>query len=235
MEKKLELMVTKMKEACGDNLVSVLLYGSKAVTEGAGKNSDYNILVILNEASYESQNKLVPALSGWLSAGNTPPLVFSAEIFRGSADVFPIEFLDMKANRKILFGADPLDGLEISKANLRHQCEFELKGKLLKLAQGCLSARGNAGELRRVMAGSISSILVILRHIVRLTGQEPPADKIEAAGLLGKAAGFSPDVFNSVLKLKNGEQSFDAHETEKLMAGYQEAIDKAAKYIDGLN
>jgi hypothetical protein len=84
------------------------------------------------------------------------------------------------------------------------------------------------------MAGTVSSVLVILRHSLRLTGQEPPADRIAALEASAKTAGFSPEVFKAILKLKNGGQSFGARETGQLMSAYLDELDKAAQYIDGL-
>ena len=149
MEEKLQAMVGKIKEAFGDQLKSVMLYGSKANGDIGGKCSDYNTLVDSNDASFVNQQKLAPLTADWIKAGSPPPQVFSARMFDKSNDVFPIEFLDMKAHHKVLYGDDPLQGVKVDMSNLRHQCEFELKGKLLALRQAISPPVAKSRGLKR--------------------------------------------------------------------------------------
>ena len=141
----------------------------------------------------------------------------------------------MRDNNKLLYGQDPLGGLKIANSNLRHQCEFELKGKLLKLRQGYLLSQSKKDRMRDLMTGSVSSILVVLRHTLRLSGNEPPAGKIQAIEMFGKLANISPDVFITISRIKNGELSASGQDIENLMSEYLSQLDKAVSYIDGLN
>jgi len=61
------------------------------------------------------------------------PVYFTVEELQRAADVFPIEFLQMEQARKILHGSDPFELVDISRANLRHQTEYELRTKLIQL------------------------------------------------------------------------------------------------------
>jgi len=60
-------------------------------------------------------------------------MIFTVSEFLSSDDVFPIEYLDMKDGHKLLYGRDFLSEINVSDANLRHECEFDLRSKLLKL------------------------------------------------------------------------------------------------------
>ena len=57
-----------------------------------------------------------------------------------SADVFPIEFLDIQRSHVLLHGDNPLTGVEIHGVHLRLQCERELREKMVGVLEGRLRA-----------------------------------------------------------------------------------------------
>ena len=52
-ENKLQELVTRLQQACGDNLVSVVLYGSAAREDFHEEFSDVNVLVVLQQLAAE--------------------------------------------------------------------------------------------------------------------------------------------------------------------------------------
>ena len=79
-----------------------------------------------------------PSLRRWPSG---KPLVTRCRNFRPqelaeSADVFPIELLDMQQSRKVLFGADLLADMTIDMRDYRMQLERDLKTRYLLLGAG---------------------------------------------------------------------------------------------------
>src|ERR1700675_4010731 len=67
----------------------------------------------------------------------------SAEEMRRSADVFSIEFLDMRRHYRVLWGEDVLKMLEIPMRLHRAQVEYELREKTILLRQRLLVVSGN--------------------------------------------------------------------------------------------
>jgi hypothetical protein len=229
-----EKFVNDIKEACGENLKSVILYGSRASSEYIEKRSDYNTMLILGSVEFKDLQTLSNTLKGWIKKGNQPPQIFSGQMFQRSADVFPIEFLDIKDNHKVLFGEDPFNDLQITEKNLRHECEFELKGKLLKLRQGYLNARGSSSKVRELLVLSLSSFLTVIRHSARLYGQVPSAKKLEAVEKLSEKIGFDPAVFSTVQKIKAGDREALKRDPETVMEDYMKQIEKIIESVDSL-
>ena len=75
-EGKLQELVTRLQQACGENLVSVVLYGSAAREDFHEEFSDVNVLVVLQH--------LQPASFAPISAG--PALVESRREAAASDD-----------------------------------------------------------------------------------------------------------------------------------------------------
>src|SRR4029077_7952689 len=96
-----------------------------------------------------------------------------------AADVFPIEFLQMERARKVLYGHDPFEFVEISQANLRHQTEYELRTKLIQLRRLYIPASTSVEKLSALMSDSLASFAALFRAVLILHGQEPPITKAE--------------------------------------------------------
>src|SRR6266700_2244752 len=112
-EKLLSEFVEKMRTAAGENLISVILYGSAAEGEFHPEYSDLNLLCVLRDASFASLAKIAEVVEWWRSKKHHPPLVLTPEELRTTADVFSIEFVDMKQRYRVLWGDDVLKSLDI--------------------------------------------------------------------------------------------------------------------------
>jgi len=64
-EKLTSEFVEKIKAASGDNLVSVVLYGSAADGEFHPEYSDLNLLCLVRDASFPALNKISSVISWW--------------------------------------------------------------------------------------------------------------------------------------------------------------------------
>ena len=70
-----------------------------------------------------------------------------------SADVFPIELLDMQHHHRVLFGDEVVGPLQIPMHQHRAQLEYELREKLILLRQRLLEA-GKRARALEAAAGS---------------------------------------------------------------------------------
>src|SRR5580658_2256897 len=102
-EKLIDDFVERMRAAAGTNLLAVILYGSAAAGDYVAEHSDVNLLCVLRETSYAAIEALAPAVAWWEKQKHRPPLLLSAEEMRRSADVFSIEFLDMRRHYRVLW------------------------------------------------------------------------------------------------------------------------------------
>src|ERR1043166_3159200 len=128
--KALERLISDLRAAHGNNLISITLYGSSSAA-AADSRARHDVLVILQRIELNDLRDASGPIRNWTAAGQRMRAYFSQDEPRRAADVFPIEFLHMEQARKILYGSDPFESIEISNANLRHQTEYELRTKCL--------------------------------------------------------------------------------------------------------
>ena len=198
-----EILTDGLKKICGDNLCSVILYGSAAAGDRV-KNSDYNMLVVMKHVETADLLALTDLCSRWGRDGNHAPLLFTGENLTRSSDVFPVEFSDIKQTHITLYGRDPFADMEIDPALLRLELERELKSKLILLRENFLVTKGSPKEVDRLMSSSISAFLTLFKAAVRLYGETPPDRKMEVLPMLSRYIKFDAEIFSIVRELKEG-------------------------------
>lgn len=227
-----EEFLEKMKDACGENLLSFVIYGSAAAGDVLPGKSDCNVMLVLKAAPLGALKAIAAASKDWLKQGNPPPLVFTREQLLSSGDTFPIELSDMQAFHKVLHGENPLPGIRIAPEHLRLALERELKGKLVLLRETYLSLAGGGKGLPALMTGSLSQFLVLCRAALRLRTGSAPASKLDCAFGLGRLAGFDPEIFKTVHELRAGSYR-GGEDAERLFGKYLAAVETLCAAVDG--
>ena len=230
---KPDKLVSKLLQAYPSGLRSVVLYGSAAAGDFVEKHSDYNVLLITEQLGVADLKALSGVSLRWVRAGNPPPLLFTLERLKQSADVFPIEILDMRESHQVLYGDDVLSEIPIHDNNLRLQVESELKGKLIQLREAYLMTRGKTKNVVEVLIRSISSFLVLFRAALRLYQGEVPVRKLDALTSLATHISFDPIPFETVEELKEGRKKVRHLDADALFEAFLETVETVVDAIDG--
>lgn len=192
-----------VREVFGDRLVSVLLYGSGADGSYRPGVSDANILILLDEPQPELLEALAKRGKRIMKKRRITPMVISEEEYRRGADVFPMEYLDIRDRHVTLFGSDITGELEFSETHLRHQLEEQLRGSLFSLRQLILSARGRKRVLSKELPRWYGTLQVVFKGLLRLVRPGEAIQSGEAAlPLLAGRFSFDPKPFEELLALR---------------------------------
>ncbi len=230
-ESKLQELVTRLHQACGENLVSIVLYGSAARDDFHEEFSDVNVLVVLQHLEPGSFAAISAVLHWWSHEEKLrPPMIMTLEELRESADVFAIELLDIQRSHKTLFGEDMVTAIAVPMNLHRIEVEHELRTTLLRLRHHLLLSPDNQDELRAVLAKSITSVLTLFRHALIALGQNPPQEKTRLLEDAAQVFGFEAQPLHAILALRNqGPHSENVHE---LYHAYMSAIQRVAHELD---
>jgi len=198
---RLEAYRRDVESIFGGDLVSITVYGGHAADPPVEKGY-VTVLIVVRTLRREALAAYRAAAPRFARAGIAYPAIFTEKFLEESADVFPIEFLGMKERRKVLSGRDVLDGLRVTEANLRHQVEFELSGKLLCLRRMYLAARGNR-ELAALMRRTAGPIVLAARGLLLLSGAPAPLAKEDIVAALEARTGAPLPRLREILAAKN--------------------------------
>jgi hypothetical protein len=228
----LEELVTQLQKVYGSELRSVVLYGSAAAGEHIPKRSDYNVLVVVDSLNMEHMRAEAAVARAWGEDGNPPPLTLTVDEWRGSADIFPMEYADILERHRVLHGSPPFDGITVDRKDLRLQLEHEAMGKLLKLRQGVLAAGGDSKAQTELLAASLSTIMVIFRAVERLHGAVPPTDYDRLSRDVGTRVGFDAEPFVRVVRHLRGTEKIGSSSVLAVLTGYVDGMQRLVSYLD---
>lgn len=227
-------LTAQFRSTFGEELRSVVVFGSLPRGESIPGVSDLNILVLLESMTTRVMARTAPVLQQWIRSGNTPPYVYSTEEWAGMQDTFAIEIADMNDARDVLWGTDPIDVETLSFEGLRRQTEREIRDTLLQLRLRLMVAASGPYDVGALLMAGIPSFTAYMRSALRLADDAPSLD--------------TRDVIESAAKLINADPSpmltcFDARRTthrlatslnEPLVDNYMLFVDTLLMHVDRL-
>lgn len=123
------------EEALGDNLVSAFIHGDCLMEGFSALESPWTVSFILKSNSVEDLLPLQKLTAKAKRDNIVFNHIFSRFEIKSSQDVFPLEFLHIKSKNVTLCGETPLVDFCPNLAELRIECERELRGLLVHLRQ----------------------------------------------------------------------------------------------------
>jgi predicted nucleotidyltransferase len=231
-EQNLADLVTRLKNAAGSNLLSVILYGSAATGEFHEGHSDLNILCIMQNLGRDDLSKLHDASAWWAKKGHPAPLFFTLNELQHSADVFAIELLDIKAAHRVLHGEDVMTLLHVPMDLHRLNVERELRNNTLRLRQLYLRHPGDSRKTLELMTSSISTFAALFRHALMALGEEPPSTKRSTMDRLGSVLGFDPSPFHTIFEIREGRKREREVDVQATFDAYLARVSKVAEEMD---
>jgi hypothetical protein len=233
-EKLLSQLVEKLQKVYAERLISVVLYGSAATGDHQANFSDYNVLCVLADVTPRELADSDEIFRWWRQQGSPSPLLLTEAEVVASTDCFPIEFRDIRASHRVLFGRDVIAPLAVNDSFYRAQVEHELRAKLLRLRQKAAGVLSDDHLLCRLLADSISTFCVLFRHALILSGEEGPAAKRDVIARARDRFGIDPEPFNRLLDLREDRIKPRDLDGADLLASYMKGIATVIEAVDQL-
>lgn len=232
METLLKDLTERLRKAYGNRLVSVILYGSAAAGDYHGAASDLNVFCVLESIGPRELRDGEAIVRWWRQQGNPAPVFMSREEVRTSTDSFPIEFRDLLDARKVLFGEDPISGVQVDETYYRILVEHELRAKLLRLRQKAAGVLSDHEVLLRLMADSLPTFAVLARHALHLAGHPAPPTKRATLQALSAAFGIEGAAFYKLLELRESSLKQRGIDVPALFEQYLQEIGALVAVVD---
>jgi predicted nucleotidyltransferase len=221
--------VDDLTAALGARLRSVVLYGSAARGDFDKATSDLNLLLVMEDLDAATLEAMEPILTRWTRQGQPLPRFFSPRLIAESADVFPIEFHDIKSHGVILKGSDPFEGVTMHREHLRLQCERELREKMMRLREGYMQTHLKPKALARLLVESYSSFVALFRGCLHLMDEPVPLHNEEVVTRFCATADLDPAPFEEIARLRHGGKPADPR---RLFLRYYDALHRAVQRVN---
>jgi hypothetical protein len=218
--------------ALGDKVKAISVYGSAAGPDFIPKRSNVNLVVVLDSLATDSLRPLLGVVRAGLKKRIVPPLMVSPDYLSSARDVFPIEMLEIRDSHVVIYGEDFFAGLEVSRDNLRLECESQLRGAALRTRQAYLEMGLAKRGPERVLHASVTSLIPVFRAMLRLSGASVPRSKLEVVEALASTLGIDTGVFAAVLRDKAGDERIDGSDSHQVLARVVDAIEAVTARLD---
>jgi predicted nucleotidyltransferase len=236
VQEALSGLIEDLRATHGDNLASVVLYGSAAAGDHIELRSDYNLLIALNRITPDDLRLAQAPMREWQRLGHPLPVYFTVEELSDAGDVFPIEFHQMANARVVLYGKDPFEFVQLSDANLRHQTEYELRSKLIQLRRLYIPASVSTEKLCDLMSDSLASFAALFRAVLLLHGQQAPVAKPDCVRATAHLLKLDVTPFERIFEFRvSGNLPGSEIEANELFGAYLLQIEQVVEAVDELN
>lgn len=234
VRKAVKLYAQELLGLLGDNVCSIVIYGSAIGKDFIPKISNINLLVVCKQVELIDLKKCFELISRGRKKGIIAPLFLTRTHMETSSDVFPIEFLDMRDFHQVIYGEKVFDDLDIGIENLRLECEGQLKGGLIRLRQAYIEVGADPEAITAVLVDSLTSLIPVFRGMLRLLKKNVPLAKSKVISAVSEEFGANSGTLNRVLDIKGGRTKIDKDEIENFFGEYISEIEKLAIAVDQL-
>ena len=170
----LTLLADSLRASLVENLAGITVVGSALTDDYRAGTSDINTVVLLGKHETTGLNAIAAMAKPMRKKHISPPLLMTTDYIERSRDVFGVEFLDLQLTHQTVLGDDPFAALTFEKADVRLQCERELKATLIRLRQGYIAAAANKKLVRDVLIATAKGLAPLLRAVLWLRDSDRP-------------------------------------------------------------
>ena len=226
--------VEDYRKLFGEDLVSVILFGSAAGDDFRPGKSDINVMIVLSETGMDHLDRAFMTVEKWRKKKFAVPLFLTEAYVKTSLDVFPIEYLDLRERHLLVHGRDLLQGLTFQPESVRLQCEREVKGKLLLLREAYMGSAGKGKALKEGIGKSIQAFVAIFKALLFLKGEGLPREKRDVIRAACEAFDMDAGLFERLLDVKEDRAPRREEELKILYRDYLREVRKLSQKIDTL-
>jgi hypothetical protein len=216
----------------GEDLISIILYGSGAGEDYVPGKSDLNFLIMLTERGIEGLDKVLETVGRWRKRNVAIPLFMTRNYLTGSLDAYPIEFLNMRRSYIVVAGEDVFAPIAFDPCHIRLQLERELRGKLLHLRSGYLATGGKPKKIRELIGASLTAFVSLFGALLYLKKLEIPKRKSDIIAAAGAALDVDAAVFLKCEAIREGTDRFSQAEVSAVFRDYLKEVNRLCEMID---
>ncbi len=234
VDKALQQVSDWLIQLFGTRLRSLVAYGSVATGNHHAGTSDMNLLCVLDVVNAATLDQAADALRWWTGQGNPPIVLLSQPELEDAADVFPIEYLDIRSHHRLLRGQDLITSLPHDAAQHRLQVEHELRTQLIRLRGRYMRVNKDAKAVEKLLLDSFSTFVTLFRHALVAVGEPILAHKEDIVAAAAARFGFDSAPFRAILAARSGDSTLvrDKKQVYPVFAAYLDAIQRVERRVE---
>jgi predicted nucleotidyltransferase len=176
VEQSLETFVGAAQSAFGEDLKSVVLFGS-AASGALRATSDVNLLLVLQGFTQGSADRLREPLRLAHATMQLQPMFLLEGEVGEAVEAFAVKFSDIVFRHRVLFGSDPFAGVSATRESLKRRISQVLLNLQLRLRERYIALSLREEQLAHLIADAAPPLRSAAAAILQLEGQTEPTSK----------------------------------------------------------
>jgi hypothetical protein len=230
----LHAYVKDVKGLFGEQLEGVLLYGSAVRGEFLQGRSNLNLLLLVSSYDQALLKGYSAIHRRWSKEQIVAPLFLTEEELHSSASVFPLEYLEIQEQHRVLGGRDPFVGFRVETRGLAAEVRQGLVGALLRLRQRYVEGNATDEAALILLPLSVTSLVPLLRGVQRLQGRAVAYQSDAVVKDVSEQLKLDLQGVLDVLLLKRGQITPGQKEIPRLFERYLQSVTALANSMAGL-
>lgn len=130
---RLDELTSVLQQLLGDDLASIVVYGSAARGGYRPEESDVDVMVVIHRDPEEKMAAIGPSLQLARYSARIEVMILRQDEIGRATDCFPLLYDDIARRSIVLFGQSPFIGLTISEEHKRLRIEQELREARIRI------------------------------------------------------------------------------------------------------
>ena len=216
----------------GPLLDGMILYGSAVRGEFLPGRSNLNVLLLLTSHEREALKRYARGHKKWAREQIVVPLFLTESELHASVASFPLEYVEIQEQHRLLAGRDPFIGLHVDTTNLGLEIRQNVRSNLVRLRQRFVEGGGTEEAITILLPLSLTAILPSLRGLHRLEQRTTNAHAETLIQYLQDRAGIDCSGFRDVLNLKRGLITPGPAELPRLFDRYTASLEALMQFLE---
>ncbi len=176
IEQNLDAFVAAAKNAFGEALSAVVLYGSAADGQ-VRATSDVNLLLLLTRFDAAAADRLREPLRMAHAAIELQVMFLLETELAPAADAFAVKFADIIARHRVLHGADPFAGMHATREAILRRLRQVLLNQQLRMRERYVLVSLQEEQLMLAVADAAAPLRAAAASLAQLEGRPPAQGK----------------------------------------------------------
>lgn len=173
---RLEELAKSLETLLGEELVSLLVFGSAVRGGWVEHQSDVDLVLVLRNPSRETLLSVANTLNVARNALRFETMILRADEIARAADVFPLFYADIQRCHQLLSGKDTFRDVVIPDRFRRLRVEQELREMQIRLRRTLVDTQGSPERLHGIVERKLKQLRGPLDALFALQKSPAPSD-----------------------------------------------------------
>ncbi len=186
VRQRLDDFTKSLVTALGTDLVGILMHGSVVRGEYRPGESDVDVIVVVEEATFAHLEAIGNALQLARYSARIEAMILTESEIAGASDAFPLLYDEIKKRHILLVGRDSFATVEVHDTHRRLRIEQELREAQIRLRRAVADAFGAHEAIAGAVLRKVKQVRAPLHALLSMKGIECASDLASVTAKVGE-------------------------------------------------